>query len=158
MLIGGYARGALCRQSESQAALHMAANTMIREGWGSPNPAFRRLFTESMMPDATAGQKSSFDELQRVATSPEVAARINNMNAAVDVSDLARQLRVPTLVLHAEGDRRVPMAEGRRLAGLIPGARFITLPGANHALVEGSDALAVFLSEFDRFLGALGPL
>ncbi len=152
ILVGGYARGMLRRGSQSQNDLHAATTTLIRQGWGSPNPAFRHIFTESMMPDATADQKSSFDELQRVATSPENAARINEMNASVDVSALAQEVRVPTLVLHSEGDGRVPAAEGRRLAALIPDARFVALPGNNHALVDGSEALAVFLEETRRFL------
>lgn len=154
ILVGGYARGTLRRGSPEQTEMHAATNTLIRQGWGSPNPAFRHMFTENMMPDATPEQKSSFDELQRVATSPAVAARINDMNASVDVSTQARQLRVPTLVMHAEGETRVPVAEGRRLAALIPGARFVTLPGRNHALVEGSEALDIFLAEARRFIAA----
>ncbi len=128
---------------------------MIREGWGSPNPAYRHLFTESMMPDSTKAQKSSFDELQRVSCAPEVAARINTMNASVDVSAYAPQVKAPTLVLHSEGDRRVPVAEGRRMAAMIPGARFVTLPGNNHALIDGSPALDMFLSEFSAFLAEI---
>jgi class 3 adenylate cyclase/pimeloyl-ACP methyl ester carboxylesterase len=152
VLLGGYARGTLMRNSPEQQSLHEAMTTMIRQAWGSPNPVYRHLFTESLMADATAEQKSSFDELQRVATSPENAARINEMNAAVDVTELAPQIKVPTLVLHSEGDRRVPLEEGRRMAALIPGARFVTLPGNNHALVEGTSAFDMFFEEFERFL------
>lgn len=152
VLVSGYVRGAMARNAPDQAALHAASNTLIRQGWGSPNPAFRSLFTESMMPDASTEQKSGFDELQRVATSPEMAARINEMNGDVDVSALAPQVRAPTLVLHCEGDKRVPIAEGRRMAALIPGATFVTLPGNNHALVDGSPALAQTMGALAGFL------
>ena len=154
VLLSGYARGALKRQSEEQASLHRAGNTLIEQGWGSPNPAFRHLFTESIIADASPELKNNFDELQRLATSPKNAARINEMNANVDVTDLARQVKVPTLVLHMEGDRRVPLEEGRRLAALIPGAQFVTLPGNNHALVESSPSFDRFFEEFDRFMAA----
>jgi len=152
VLLGGFVRGSLMRGSPEQRQLHEAATTMIRQGWGSPNPVYRHFFTEAMMPDATTEQKSSFDELQRVATSPENAARIHEMNGSVDVSEFARRLKVPALVLHSEGDRRVPLEEGRRMAALIPGARFVALPGNNHALIQGTRAFDEFFSEFHAFL------
>ncbi len=152
VLLGGYARGALRRGSEDQAALHEATNALIREGWGADNPAYRHIFTETMIPEASAEQKANWDERQRVATSARNAARINEMNARIDISDLARQVSVPTLVCHAEGDRRIPAAEGRRLAALIPGAEFVALAGANHILVEGSDDFERFHERFRDFV------
>ena len=151
VMLGGYARGALKRGSSEQIAMHEAMNGIIRHGWGSANPAYRNLFTESLLPDATTAQKAGFDELQRVATSAENAASINDMNASVDVTDLARTLKVPVLVLHSQGDMRVPLEEGRRMAALIPGARFQTLPGNNHMVVSGTPAYDMFLREFHRF-------
>ena len=56
------------------------------------------------------------------------------MNAGMDVSELAAKVSVPTLVLHCEGDQRVPLTEGRLMAALIPNARFVALPGNNHVL------------------------
>jgi pimeloyl-ACP methyl ester carboxylesterase len=43
------------------------------------------------------------------------------------------QITVPTLVIHGELDRIVPVDNGRRLAGAIAGARLVTLPDAAHA-------------------------
>jgi class 3 adenylate cyclase/pimeloyl-ACP methyl ester carboxylesterase len=152
VLLGGYARGALKRDSPEQEQLHEAAQTMIQQGWGSPNPAYRHFFTSTFMPDATLDQASSFDELQRVSSTPENAARISKMNASVDVTDLARKVTAPTLVLHCEGDRRVPLEEGRRMAALIPGSRFVTLEGNNHTLIEGVPAFDAFFNEVNAFL------
>ncbi len=59
---------------------------MIRDGWGSPNPAFRHFFTSNFIPDATPEIAASFDELQRIATSPANALRIWEMIAQLDVS------------------------------------------------------------------------
>lgn len=157
VLLNGYARGALCRKSDEQARLHHAMTAMIREGWGSPNPAYRNMFTDSMIADAPEAQRRSFDELQRVATSPENAARINELNAEVDVSEMALKLDVPTLVLHCEGDRRIPMEEGRRMAALIPNAQFIALPGSNHALLGGTPAFDGFFRETRAFLSEHFP-
>jgi len=73
-LLGGFCRRVADEGSPEQRQLHEAATTDDPAGMGSPNPVYRHFFTEAMMPDATTEQKSSFDELQRVATSPENAA------------------------------------------------------------------------------------
>jgi class 3 adenylate cyclase/pimeloyl-ACP methyl ester carboxylesterase len=156
VLLNGFARGALHRGSKEQTSLHHATTTMIRDGWGSPNPVYRNVFTDSMMADAPVELKKSYDELQRIATSADNAARINEMNAEIDVTDLARRVEAPTLVLHCEGDRRVPTEEGRRMAALIPGARFVGLPGNNHVLLGGTEAFDVFFKEYRQFLAEHG--
>jgi pimeloyl-ACP methyl ester carboxylesterase len=156
ILLGGYVRGALARKSEDQKDLHEATTKMILRGWGSPNPLYRHFFTEGLMPDASPEQKSSFDELQRLSITPENAVRINTMNAHVDVSELARQVKVPTLVVHCTDDQRAPLEEGRRMAALIPGARFIALEGNNHALIEGTPAFDKFFEALDEFVSEHG--
>src|SRR4029079_17486250 len=59
-------------------------------------------------------------------------------------------IRVPTLVLHRTGDRCLLVEEGRYVASLIPGARFVELPGDDHLpFVGDQDAL---LDEVERCL------
>lgn len=41
-------------------------------------------------------------------------------------------LRVPTLVVHGEGDRLVPAVNGRRIAQAVPGAELVIIADANH--------------------------
>ena len=57
------------------------------------------------------------------------------MMVQLDVSELAKRVRVPALVLRCKGDRVAPLEEGRDMARLIPGASFVELPGNNHALL-----------------------
>jgi class 3 adenylate cyclase/pimeloyl-ACP methyl ester carboxylesterase len=154
VLLGGYLRGRLMRNDANEERLFHMATTMIRQGWGSPNRAFRHFFTESFMPDATPDQAAHFDELQRIAITPENAERIWQMNATIDVVDLAARLQAPTLVLHCRDDRMCPLREGRRMAAAIPNARFVELEGANHALLENTPAFAQFFTEAEAFLKA----
>jgi DNA-binding NarL/FixJ family response regulator len=49
---------------------------------------------------------------------------------------------------------RVPFEEGRILATLIPGARFVPLESRNHLLLEGEPAFGHFFNEVDAFLDA----
>jgi len=66
-------------------------------------------------------------------------------------------LRVPLLLLHAEGDEQVPVQHSRELAGRMdaPGSRLIALPGGHHRSIQHDPEIqAVAL----RWLGkALGP-
>jgi DNA-binding NarL/FixJ family response regulator len=55
--------------------------------------------------------------------------------------------------MHARDDRVVPLEEGRRLAGLIPGARLVVLDSANHILLADEPAWPRFVAELRAFLG-----
>ena len=154
VLLGGYLRGRLRRPDPDQKKLYEGLSMMIRDGWGSPNPVFRSFFTSSFIPDAPPEIAASFDELQRIATSPENALRLWEVNAQVEVTELAKQVRVPTLVLHCTGDRVAPLQEGRYIARLIQGASFIELPGNNHVLLAGTPAFDQFIEEATDFIAA----
>ncbi len=155
ILYGAYARGRLIRHSNPQASQEADLMTnLIRLGWGQETPAFRQVFASTFMPDGTLEQYRWFDNLQRASASPENAASIYAGSNRTDVRELAAQLRVPTLVLHARGDMRVPLDEGRLLAELIPGAQLITLDSNNHILLEHEPAWHKFLTEVHHFLEA----
>jgi class 3 adenylate cyclase/pimeloyl-ACP methyl ester carboxylesterase len=154
VLLGGFLRGRLKRPDPEQKKLYEALTMIIRDGWGSPNPVFRHFFTSNFIPDAPPEIAASFDELQRIATSPENALRNWEMTVQLEATELAKQARVPTLVLHCKGDRVAPLEEGRHMAKLIPGASFIELPGNNHALLAlaGTPAFDQFLEEATNFV------
>ncbi len=50
--------------------------------------------------------------------------------------DRFRALATPTLILHGEADKLIPVASSRALAGAIPGARLILYPGVGHVPME----------------------
>jgi pimeloyl-ACP methyl ester carboxylesterase/DNA-binding CsgD family transcriptional regulator len=157
ILPGAYARGALQRGAGD--ALRLEAETLvnlIRLGWGRDNAAFRQVFTNQFIPGGSPTQHQWWNELERLTASPENAARTLEAFHRIDVTELARRLQVPTLVLHARGDARVPFDEGLRLAALIPGARFVPLNSDNHVLLDTEPAWAPFLAELRAFLGT-GP-
>ena len=156
VLLGGFLRGRLKRPDPEQKKLCDALTLIIRDGWGSPNPVFRHFFTSNFIPDAPPEVAATFDELQRIATSPSSALRIWEMNIHLEATELAKQVRVPALVLHCEGDRVAPLEEGRHMAQVIPGARFIELPGNSHALLAGTPAFDQFLEEATAFIATHG--
>lgn len=154
VLYATFARGRLKRDpSSSEREQAELMNSLIRMGWGQGLPAFRRLFTTLFIPDASPAQMEWFDELQRVTVDPETAVRIRQARNQDDVTDEATRVRCPTLVVHPRDDAVVPFAEGRRLATLIPGARFVALTGRNHILLADEPAWAHFQDELRTFLG-----
>jgi DNA-binding SARP family transcriptional activator/pimeloyl-ACP methyl ester carboxylesterase len=152
VLYGGYAEGWRRRGDRHEVATHEAMTTLIREGWGKDNPAFRQLFTETFIPGASREQMALFNSLQKETASPANASRLHAAFGDVDVSALLEQVRVPTLVLHARNDAAVPFAQGKALAAGIPGARFVDLNSANHILLGDEPAFAEFLREVRAFI------
>src|SRR5215211_2207901 len=130
---------------------------LIRVGWGSRHVAFRRAFTMLFLPGGSSEQLEWFDEAARVSASADVARRLRAARDMLDVTQLAPQLRTPTLVMHARDDALVPFGEGRLIATLIPGAQFTSLESQNHVLLESEPAWGVFLEEVRAFLGDPEP-
>ena len=63
---------------------------------------------------------------------------------------------MPTLVVHARGDRMMDFAEARELASRIPQARLVTLDSDNHITLADEPAWPVVVDEFAAFLAADG--
>jgi pimeloyl-ACP methyl ester carboxylesterase len=155
ILYGGYALGRGRRaRTAAEREENAAMLTLLRLGWGKENPAFRQLFTSQFMPGATKEQADWFNELQRITVAPETAARIIESTDELDVTALLPHVTVPTLVMHARDDARVPFEAGRRMAAGIPGARFVTLQGRNHLFLETEPAFAQFLEQTRAFLAS----
>jgi pimeloyl-ACP methyl ester carboxylesterase len=110
------------------------------------------MFTCRFIPDATPEHERWFDELQRVSTSPENAARLMERDDALDVRQLLSRVVTPTLVIHCDRDHVVPAEAGRYIAAKIPNARYVSLPGTNHLMLEEERAWEIFLEELGLFL------
>ena len=152
VLYGTWARGRELR-GDAEADRSRVLGDLIRVGWGGAVPAFRQVFSSIYIPSAPEEQKRWYDELQQASSSGEMAARLWRSRNRIDVRDTARRVTQPALVLHARDDGAVPYEEGRRLAALLPDARFVTLESDNHILQEGEPAWQAFLSEVRAFLG-----
>ncbi|MCZ7528530.1 MAG: alpha/beta fold hydrolase [Acidimicrobiia bacterium] len=154
VLYGAYAVGrtrrARTEEQRREAALQVE---MVRVGWGREDPAFRRFFTSTFIPDGSPELWDAFAELLRRTTSTENAARLLEAWGHIDVTEEARRVQAPTLVMHARDEIRVPLDQGLRLAELIPGSRFVPLDSRNHLLRADEPAWERFLAEVDAFLG-----
>jgi pimeloyl-ACP methyl ester carboxylesterase/DNA-binding CsgD family transcriptional regulator len=152
VLYGAYARGRY-RRGAAEAEQSRLLIDLMRVGWGGTVPAFRQVFSSIFIPSASEEQKRWYDDMQQASSSGEIAARLWESSTQIEISDTVRRVTCPALVVHAREDHGVPHEEGRRLASLLPDARFVTLESDNHILQEGEPAWEVFLSEVRAFLG-----
>jgi class 3 adenylate cyclase/pimeloyl-ACP methyl ester carboxylesterase len=156
ILYGGFATGALRRPGLTATGRERLAamNTLVKQGWGADNPAFRQIFTSLLMPAANKDQADAFNELQRLSASPDCAARYLETVNDLTVLDLLPEVKAPTLVMHVRDDSLVPIKFGRELAAGIPGARFVALPGSNHVPLEQDPGVPRLFEELKDFLGS----
>jgi DNA-binding winged helix-turn-helix (wHTH) protein/pimeloyl-ACP methyl ester carboxylesterase len=152
VLYGAFAAGLNHYGTPQELEARRALTSLVRLGWGLNNPAFCKTFTCRFIPEATPEHEKWFDELQRVSTSPENAARLMERDDDIDVRPLLSQVQTPTLVIHCDRDHAVVPERGRHLAAAIPGARYVSLPSANHLMLEDEPAWPLFVEELGLFL------
>jgi pimeloyl-ACP methyl ester carboxylesterase/DNA-binding winged helix-turn-helix (wHTH) protein len=152
VLSGGFALGWRKRGSAAEIATREAMLTLIEQGWGHDNPAFRQVFTARLWPDTTAEQRRSFDDLQRLSASPENAARVQRAVGEIDVTALLPSIKMPTLVLQSSADATVPRELGIMLAQGIPDARFVEIESRNHFPLSHEASWESYVGEILGFL------
>lgn len=158
ILFGAFARGwRKLNLPPHVAAKREAQLALIQNGWGNKNPATRQFFTTLVVPDGSPDEMHSFNEMQRICTSPENAARLFEAFGSMDVVDLLPQVKVPTIVFHCRHDAVINFEDGRRIAAAIPDARFVPLESNNHLLLSGEPAWYIFVDEVRRFVDRTVP-
>jgi class 3 adenylate cyclase len=98
--------------------------------------------------EADSAMQAWWGGRERLAGSPGAIRNVITGVANTDVRDALPAITVPTIVLHRTDDQMAPVAEGRRLAEQIPGARFVELPGASTLPWVDSEPLLDGLEEF----------
>jgi pimeloyl-ACP methyl ester carboxylesterase/DNA-binding winged helix-turn-helix (wHTH) protein len=152
ILSGGFSLGWQKRGNSAEIAAREAILTLMQQGWGQDNPAFRQLYDQRMWPDATAEQRSWLNEMQRASTSPENAIRIQRAFGDFSVASLLEQIAMPTLVLHSRNDVTQPLEYGRMLAHAIPKSRFVEIDSRNHIPLSHEKAWQRYINEVCAFL------
>lgn len=152
ILWGGYAAGWRIGATSDVVEEREAIITLVRQGWGRTDAAYRQVVTATFMPSATADELEWFNSFQRRTVTPENAARYLEVFADIDVRAILKDVCAPTLVMHARGDRRIPISAGGELAAEIPDAEFVTLDSDNHLLLGREPASSAFVAHIRQFL------
>jgi pimeloyl-ACP methyl ester carboxylesterase/DNA-binding CsgD family transcriptional regulator len=158
ILYAPYTRNRLAgRPTAGQVEEAQARLKVMELGWPNESPAYGQFFTSLHIPDATPDQFRSYDELLRLTTSPGNAVGLLSAFFQTDLREVVSKVRCPTLVLHARGNAIIPFDEGRKVATLIPGARFVPLESRNHILLETEPAWQQMIDALNDFLPATPP-
>ena len=126
VLVGGYADARI--DDPTLAERVRADSDRMRRDWPTYLESFFSIvFTE---PHST----KPFEDGVRYgwAASGELVDWGRNGWLESDVTALARRINCPTLVIHGDGDERVPIEKGRAIRDLVPGAQLLTIGGGGH--------------------------
>jgi pimeloyl-ACP methyl ester carboxylesterase len=117
---------------------------LLEQEWGSGADI------GTLAPNADVRFRDWWARYLRMSASPAAAVALGRMNTAIDIRQLLSVIRIPTLILHRTGDRDIDVGGSRWMAGQIPGAKYVELPGDDHLPWVGSqDAI---LDEVEEFL------
>ncbi len=119
---------------------------MMQHDWGKPVGIEER--APSMADDEDF--RDWWATYLRMGASPGAAVALTKMNAEIDVRNVLPTVRVPTLVIHRKGDLCLKVEEGRFVASLIPGCKYVELDGIDHLPFVGDQE--VILDEIEEFL------
>lgn len=133
VLYGGFAR--FSNNSDFSLMFSPEALRTSAKYWGK-GPSVK-LFAPSLADDPDL--KQMWAKGERLCVSPGAYRTMIDTNIEIDVRAILPQIRVPTLVMHRATDLAVPVANGRFLAGAIPGAKYIEYPAGDHMPFTGTD-------------------
>jgi pimeloyl-ACP methyl ester carboxylesterase len=123
-----------------------SALEQLEQNWG--NPWGIEIWAPSLAHDEAFREHMA--NYSRLAASPGAAAAVWRMNKDIDVRHVLSTIRVPTLILHREGDRLTSIEQAHCLAERIAGAKLVELSGIDHTPWVGDvDSL---LNEIQEFL------
>jgi class 3 adenylate cyclase len=157
ILWGGITRG-VWAEDYPWAATREQQEALLREDerdWGSDAHIDR--ITTQLAPSrlGDADFRRWRKRLTRSGASPAEGEALARMNMEIDVRPILASIHCPTLVMHASGDRTVPIASGRWTAASIPGARFVEIPSSNHLVWVEPEPTAKFVSAVRAFVESL---
>ena len=153
VLYGCNMRGALGDAPTAEQKAEAQARLKVYElGWPNEIPGYGQFCPSLHIPDATAEQTRSFNDLLRETTSPANAVALLNAYLRNNVQEAVPEVRCPTLVMHSRGDFIIPLDQGRCVAALIPGARFVPVESRNRILLDTEPAWQRLVETFGDFL------
>ena len=136
VLVGGALRMPLDRERQLFAlGLRVARRPILRE------------FARRCLPEDEAGHVRRWLWDICVRADPRNAVRLLKILDGFDLTDAARSLLTPTLVLHGSRDLIQPLSDGRALASRIPGSELVVMEGKGHVPMMSSPDEVVSIVE-----------
>lgn len=124
---------------------HEAAFIAYEKNWGTP------IGFKTVAPSVASDEscRNWWARNLRLGASPGAGIALYRMNIEIDIRALLPTIRVPTLILHREGDRLINVGNSRYMASRIPNAKYVELGGVDHLPWFGdSDTVLDLIQEF----------
>ena len=151
ILAGGFLQGPRVANVPEALEFADAIETSIRYGWQKPESHFRQLLCRSLLPEGSEEDFRELDELQMASCDVEDIQAIVDHVHTIDVAEEAKQVRAPTLILHATNEM-IPMIAARQIAATIPNSKIVELESRNHLIQAKEPAWPVMVSAMNDFL------
>ena len=120
---------------------------LVEESWGTGS-----ISTDYFAPSLARDEafRRSWARFERLAVSPAGIKALLRMTQETDARPALPVIRVPTLVMHREGDQVVRVEAARYVAERIQAAKYVELPGPDHFPWVGD--IDAILDEVEEFL------
>jgi 3-oxoadipate enol-lactonase len=136
---------------EARAGRDQTAARALAGGTGAlADGMLARLLPPGTSSEIRAAVRRMFDDTPRTTAAADALAMRDRADSTPDLPTIA----VPTLVLHGEDDRIIPVEEARAMAAAIPGSHFAAVTGAGHlAPLEKPEIANAAIGAFLRSTG-----
>jgi pimeloyl-ACP methyl ester carboxylesterase len=121
---------------EATAALFTPPATSAKEAGERAVAVYRIVGSPGYPLDEDALVARAEESFRRANDPAGVARQLAAIHASGDRTAALREVKVPTLVLHGEGDPLIQVSGGVATADAVPRARLITYPGMGHDLPQ----------------------
>lgn len=138
------------RAGEEFRRIRRDLRELARTSWDSPYA--RAAYAEFYLPEASEVERRVVMHFMRVSADGAAVVGFSEATEGIDVSEQARRIRIPTLVVAGSEDRQIALEFSRAVAATVPGARFEILEGADHIGASTGDPrlmrmISAFLAE-----------
>jgi pimeloyl-ACP methyl ester carboxylesterase/class 3 adenylate cyclase len=154
IMIGSYARGVRAPDYPIgvDAGIERKRLASMEQNWGNLSDLEEK--APSVAHDERYRQWRT--RFLRMSASPKAMFEMESASIEIDVRHVLPSIQVPTLVLHAKGDRCLDIAHGRYLAAHIPGAKLVEIDSDDHLpWLDGAD---VIIENLQTFLTGTRPV
>lgn len=125
---------------------------MIENNWCSG-----KMNLEALAPSKAKDQKfmNWLTSYFRYGASPRAALKLTKMNTEVNIVDILKYIKVPTLIMQRTNDIDVKIEEGKFIAERIKKSKFVEFKGADHLFWAGNQK--EILEEMKSFINKSQP-
>ncbi|MFQ5417813.1 MAG: adenylate/guanylate cyclase domain-containing protein [Myxococcota bacterium] len=114
--------------------------------------AYTATLSRTAAPGLDDGSADQAATIIQASASPAGQLQLLRIVQGTDMREALSHVRAPTLVIHAQGDRVLPIEHGRYLAQHIEGARLLEIDSDFHLVMADPAAASITLAAIEEFV------